>query len=378
MEEILPLNYYNEMIGIVVDTTLILLLIKKYIPKLKDILENEEGFLGDFIGKNFINRGLTNIFSNSMIDKGVSLLIWDYLFLEGNVVLFKAFLAIYKFLCDIIVKGEKTIECYNEILNHDLKTLNLDNEDFVYNLFFYHNNSISNMNFDEYRFCLSLQFADILEEQNIEHVKSKVKLSYDKKLYKKELNKYIQCNKKWPYCINDTYFENVTKIVFYTVFHEINNKYIENYFFSDDNNENEKEKEEENKSKSDDDKRYYNIRIERRQHYCNDIQNELIKEDIDNENEENDGKVIENENIILNDNERDNEKNNEENNEKDLENENIILNDEEKDRSFDSNRSEYINRILSQNNYLNITKVIEQKMDEQILAAGSILTLKDD
>ena len=228
------------MIGILVDTTIISSLISKYIPKLKDILGNKEGFLGDFIGKNFISRGLTNIFSNSMIDKGVSLLIWDYLFIEGNIVLIKAFLAIYKFLCDKIVKGEKSLENYNEILNHDLKTLNLDNEDFVYNLFFYHKKSISNMDFDDFRFCLSLKLADMLEEQNIEHVKSKVKLSYDKKLYKKELNKVKQCNKKWPYCINDTYFENVTKIVFYTVFHEINNKYIENYFFPDENNENEK------------------------------------------------------------------------------------------------------------------------------------------
>ena len=361
------------MIGILVDTTIISSLISKYIPKLKDILGNKEGFLGDFIGKNFISRGLTNIFSNSMIDKGVSLLIWDYLFIEGNIVLIKAFLAIYKFLCDKIVKGEKSLENYNEILNHDLKTLNLDNEDFVYNLFFYHNKSILNMDFDDFRFCLSLKLADMLEEQNIEHVKSKVKLSYDKKLYKKELNKVKQCNKKWPYCINDTYFENVTKIVFYTVFHEINNKYIENYFFPDENNENEKEKEKENKSKSDDDKRYFNIRIERRQHYCNDIQNELIKEEIDNDNENE-----ENENIILNDKGRDSENENEENNEKDLENENISLSDEEKDRSFESNKSKYINRILTQNNYLNITKVIEQKMDEQILAAGSILTLKDD
>jgi hypothetical protein len=366
------------MIGIVVDTTIISLLINKYIPKLKDILENKEGFLGDFIGKNFINRGLTNIFSNNMIDKDISLLIWDYLFLEGNIVLFKAFLAIYKFLCDKIVKAEKSLESYNEILNHELKTLKFGNEEFVYNLFFYHNNSISNMDFDDYRFCLSLQVADLLEEQNIEHVKSKVKLSYDKKLYEKELNKVIQCNKKWPYCISDTYFENVTKIVFYTVFHEINNKYIENYFFSEDNNEKEKEKEKENKSKSDDDKRYFNIRIERRQHYCNDIQNELTKEEINNEIEENDGKFIENENIILNDKGRDNENKNGENNEKDLENENIILSDEEKDRSFDSNKSEYINRILTQDNYLNITKVIEQKMDEQIFAAGSVITLKDN
>ena len=246
------------MIGIVVDTSIILLLIKKYIPKLKGILDNKEEFLGDFIGKNFINRGLTNLFSNSMIDKGVSLLIWDYLFLEGNIVLFKAFLAIYNFLYPKIIKGQQSLESYNEILKQDLKTLNLNNEDFIYNLFFVHNNSLYRMNFDEYRFDFSLMFAEILEEQNIEHVKSKVKLSYDEKLYKKELKKARQCNKKWPYCINDTYFENVTKIVLYTVFHEINNNYIENYFFSEDDNEKQKE------NKSDSDNRIFDIRIERR------------------------------------------------------------------------------------------------------------------
>ena len=359
------------MIGIVVDSTIISLLINKYIPKLKDILENKEGFLGDFIGKNFINRGLTNIFSNSIIDKGVSLLIWDYLFLEGNVVLFKAFLAIYKFLSNKIIKGEKSLEFYNEVLNHDLKTLTLDNEDFVYNLFFYHNNSISNMDFDEYRFYLSLQFADILEEQNIEHVKSKVKLSYNEKLVKKELNKVKQCNKKWPYCINDTYFENVTKIVSYSVFHEINNKYIDNYFFSEDKYR-KKEKEKEKENKDNNDERYFNIRIERRQHYCNDVQNELIKEEEkDNENEENNEKIIENENINISDGEKDENKNEEENG-------NIILNDGEKDNSFDSNKSEYINRILTQNNYLNYTKIIEQKIDAHIFAAGSIISLDDE
>ena len=204
------------MIGILVDTEIIKLLIKKYIPSLTPILEEKDGYLGDFIGTNFINRGLTNLFSNSMMNKDVSLLIWDYLFLEGNKVLFKAFLAIYKFLSVKLLKGERSLENYNSIMNNDLKTLSLDNEDFIYDLFFLHDKSISEMDFTEYRFYLSLEVSDTLEQQNIEHVKSKVKLSYDQKLYNRELNKIKTCNKKWPYCISDNYFENVTKIVFYT------------------------------------------------------------------------------------------------------------------------------------------------------------------
>lgn len=262
----MPLNYYNEMLGILVDTTIIKELVKKFMPKLSVRIEEKKDYLGDFIGNNFINRGLTNLFSNGMIDKEISLIIWDYLFLEGNKVLFQSFLAIYNYLSKIILSGEASIEFYNEIINNEIKKLNKNDEDFIYNLFFKFDKALSNNNFDEYRFDLSLKVADTIEEQNIEHVKSKVKLSYDKKLYDKQLNKIKTCDKKWPYCISDTYFENVTRTVFYTVFHEVNNKYINDFFFSEKKNEENKVNKKQN---------YYNLRIERRPHYCNQIQNEI-------------------------------------------------------------------------------------------------------
>lgn len=254
------------MLGILVDTTIIKELVKKFMPKLSVRIEEKKDYLGDFIGNNFINRGLTNLFSNGMIDKEISLIIWDYLFLEGNKVLFQSFLAIYNYLSKIILSGEASIEFYNEIINNEIKKLNKNDEDFIYNLFFKFDKALSNNNFDEYRFDLSLKVADTIEEQNIEHVKSKVKLSYDKKLYDKQLNKIKTCDKKWPYCISDTYFENVTRTVFYTVFHEVNNKYINDFFFSEKKNEENKVNKKQN---------YYNLRIERRPHYCNQIQNEI-------------------------------------------------------------------------------------------------------
>ena len=320
------------MIGILVDTEIIKLLIKKYIPSLTPILEEKDGYLGDFIGTNFINRGLTNLFSNSMMNKDVSLLIWDYLFLEGNKVLFKAFLAIYKFLSVKLLKGERSLENYNSIMNNDLKTLSLDNEDFIYDLFFLHDKSISEMDFTEYRFYLSLEVSDTLEQQNIEHVKSKVKLSYDQKLYNRELNKIKTCNKKWPYCISDNYFENVTKIVFYTVFHENNNKCIENYFFNEDDN-----KELRNKDKK---YNYYDMRIERRQHYCSEIQNEINSKEGNNEG---------------------NTPNENEDNKINIEETNKIEESQQK--------KDFINKVITKKNFVNITKVIGQKMDEHINAS---------
>ena len=268
------------MIGILVDTTIIKVLINKFIPNLSDIIEEKNDYLGDFIGNNFINRGLTDIFSSGMIDREVSLLIWDYLFIEGNIVLLKSFLAIYYYLYDILLNGEKSIEFYNQVINNEIKKLKINNEDFIFNLFFKNDNTISGIDFNEFRFYLSLQVADSLEDQNIEHVKSKVKLNYNSSLYDKQMDKTLTCNKKWPYCINDTYFENVTRTVFFTVFHETENKYIKNYFFSDQKEEEEKKKE----NKTIDNNKFYKIIIERRNHYCSEILEKKSKEENNNEN----------------------------------------------------------------------------------------------
>ena len=333
IEEILPLNYYNEMIGIVVDTTIIKLFVNKFMPNLSPFLEEKKDFLGEFIGNNFISRGLTNLFSNGMIDKDLSLLIWDYLFIEGNKVLLKTFLAFYYYLSDIIIKGEKSLEFYNEIITKEIKKIKINNEDFIFNLFFKDDNYFSKINLNEIRFNLSLQVADTLEEENIEHIKIKVRLNYDTKLYDKQMNKVLTCNEKWPYCISDTYFENVNKTVLYSVFHEINNKYISNYFFSD-----KKEKQDMEKKEIDDNK-LYEIKVERRPHYCSQTQNQI--------------KSFEENNI----------KNEIENNKKDNEDKKLIS-------EIQSNEENKINRLYQRTascqSYIDATKIIEQKIDLQI------------
>jgi len=39
IEEILPINYYNQLIGILVDTSILKSLIQKYMPQLSDIIK---------------------------------------------------------------------------------------------------------------------------------------------------------------------------------------------------------------------------------------------------------------------------------------------------------------------------------------------------
>ena len=92
------------MCGVMADMQIIFNLVKNLYPKIYDILEEKEENCGDFIGNNLINQGLNNLFTNDILNNETSLLIWDLLFLEGNIILIKSFLAIYAALENILLK----------------------------------------------------------------------------------------------------------------------------------------------------------------------------------------------------------------------------------------------------------------------------------
>ena len=108
IEEILPVNYYNQLIGVLVDTTICKTLIKNLMPKLYAIINNNKDYEGNYIGEMFINKILVNLFVSKSINKNITLLIFDYLFLKGNKIIFQALLSIYQFLSDFIIKCDKS------------------------------------------------------------------------------------------------------------------------------------------------------------------------------------------------------------------------------------------------------------------------------
>ena len=342
IEEILPINYYNQLIGILVDTSILKSLIQKYMPQLSDIIENDKDYEGNFIGDAFINKILVNLFINKNIDPNISLLILDYLFIKGNKIVFVAFLAIYHYLQDFIINGEKDIDTYSQIINEDLKNLKVDNQDFLYNLFFKYPSLISKMkNIDECRNIYTSKISTTLEENNLDFIKSKVKLAYSEELFTKQLDKFSKCNKKWPYCLMDSYFENVTRIVDLLSFGKNEINYIDDYFFS----EKEKKKvEEDNTIQKDDGKINYNILLERRPHFCSEIIQDMDLKHKEKEKEkEKEFNIIQiEENGIKEDNFESN----------------LDINEEKKDNKF-----ELIKTII-QNERLNISKMIEDDIDK--------------
>ena len=275
IEEILPLNYYSEMCGVMADMQVISNLIKNLMPKISAILEEKEENVGDYIGNNLINQGLNNLFTNDMLDNDTSLLIWDLLFLEGNIILIKSCLALYECLSPILLKSQRNIESFKKIIDVDLRNIKHDNDELINYLF------IKQLNFgenyiNEERFKYSSQIAEAFENDTIDTIKSKLKISYNKQL-DIQLDKTKNCNKNWPYCVNDTYFENVTEIVFYTTLSKQKmGEYKENYFFDGLKLKKEKElKEKKVKKKREEDDRY-KISIERRPHFCSHASEDII------------------------------------------------------------------------------------------------------
>ena len=343
IEEIMPINYYNQLIGILVDTTILKILIKSVMPKLSLIIENNKDYDGNFIGDIFINKILVNLFISNNIDKNISLLIFDYLFIKGNKVVFNAFLSIYNYLHDFIVKGEKSIENYSKIINEDLKNLKIDNEDFLFNLFFVYEKSISKINIDEYRKTLTEKISQSIEEKNIDFIKSKVKLTYSKELYEKQFDKFSKCHKEWPYCLMDSYFENVTRVVEILTFSKRELNYIDDYFFM----KKTEKKEDENNINKYEEKIDYNILLERRPHFCNEIQQEMNLEHKEKEKEKE--KEL-------------NKIKNEENEIKENEDE-INL---EENKGEINEKIEFIKKVFTQNDFLNASKIIEDEIIEDI------------
>ena len=267
------------MCGVMADMQIISKIMKTLMPKISEILEEKEENCGDFIGNNLINQGLNNIFTNDMLNNETSLLIWDILFLEGNTILIKSILALYACLEPILIKSKRNIENFKKIIDVDLKNIKPDNDELINYLF------IKQFDFDEdyineERFKYSIQISEAFESDKIDLIKSKLKVSYDKQL-DIQLDKTQSCNLSWPYCVNDTYFENVPEILFYTTLSKQKiGDYIDDYFFNEYKKRKKEQKEHNLENgiyiiKNEEETDRYNISIERRPHYCSHASEEI-------------------------------------------------------------------------------------------------------
>lgn len=126
IESILPLNYFSNAFGVLVDSALISELIKEYLPDMYVFIHNK-GF--EVHITNLLYKWLLSLFVESFNEK-LTLLIWDVLFLEGDIAIFKAALGILKWLKNDIVQS-KSFDDITVVFNNKINTLN-DSSRIVY------------------------------------------------------------------------------------------------------------------------------------------------------------------------------------------------------------------------------------------------------
>jgi hypothetical protein len=265
------------------DTKIITFLIKNYFPQLKPILNNE---MIEPLLENFIQQSLCGIFT-TYLNEETSLLIWDFLFLEGNIVIIKTFIALFRCLENEFAKcdgSDNDLIIVKEILERSISNITVDSKLLIHSLI------IKKFEFnDEYinnkRELISEVLCKELENKNLDTYQFKVKLNEEK--LKMQLGK--MCNKKWPYCMNDFYFENYKTVMPYLVIsHQNAVPCCEEYFFKALNEMKSKNERKvysiygnEDEEKDVDE---FDIIIERRQHYCEDV-----KKDNDDEGRKKEG-----------------------------------------------------------------------------------------
>ena len=117
IEKIFPVNYYNELSGLMTDSSIAQILLKKNFQQIYDLLEPSGGII---YLNNTINKWLLTIFIHR-ISEIYSNLIWDLFLLEGNIVLFKALYGMMTILEPYIITKCKTFDELNHLFNNVIK-----------------------------------------------------------------------------------------------------------------------------------------------------------------------------------------------------------------------------------------------------------------
>ena len=112
IEKILPLNYYSNVLGVLVYSALIEQLLFQFLPELFNFIQNN---CFEIHITNLLYKWLLSLFVEDF-PENLSLNIWDALFLNGDITLFKASLCVLKSLKPEIMKVE-SIEELNSLFD---------------------------------------------------------------------------------------------------------------------------------------------------------------------------------------------------------------------------------------------------------------------
>ena len=278
LEKIFPIHYYNELSGLVTDSSIVQQLLRDNFPEMFTLLEKLGGTM---YLTNAINKWFLTIFINR-ISEVYSNLIWDLFLLEGNLVMFKATYALIRMMYKFIMEC-KNFDDLNSVFQNVPPTLKIRGK-----LAYYLLSKKFNFNIDIIKECRKNMNIKVIKE--ISNLDNSLKNEIEKA--KKKNNKDLKCDLDWPICIYNSkdLEKNYDHIILKQLFEP---EVIDDYFSENKNYEQEKKNNEE---------KYEDLLIERKKHFCDSkirsIRDKLIIDNNEiNINNKNDNILIKNDNI---------------------------------------------------------------------------------
>ena len=217
MEEILPITYYSQLIGIVVETTMIENMLGLYFPDLYKIIMDSNF---NIPLRNFIHKWMVCLFTQNL-SKEMVYTFFDFFFLDGRDLLIKNSLFIFSYIHDKLMKNDDFEYMYN-IFNQE--TLHIHD---IYTMIYFLDENNVDITFDSidiYRKKLEIPVISKFKEEALD--------GFEQKFEERKntlQSKGIYCNTNWTTCMYDDYN---SKIIDVLILKERKNPYIiQDYYY---------------------------------------------------------------------------------------------------------------------------------------------------
>ena len=315
IELILPLNYYSQLSGVITDTSLISILLEKYLPDLYSFFTNNNF---ELTVNNFIHKWLVCLFTQSFNEE-MAYNFFDFFFIDGNVILVKECLAVFSILREKLLELKDFEEIYQCLSRETFKIHNSRMNMYFLTKRKFEFDNIEKLNI--YREILKVPVYENLRKDRLRALKREKENNEEVdeiKFFKKGDEKIFSCDPKWPFCIYDESLNRDILEVF--VIKEIKEpKIFDDYYYGICNEYPKENYNNENflidecfhfninkNNKNNNNNVYFNVLCERQKHNCDDrklIDNSIMfldKDKIYSNNilEENDLDILSNENNI--------------------------------------------------------------------------------
>ena len=217
MEGYLRLNYYFDLTGIIIETTLIETILPIYLPELHAFFEKNNF---NMTISNFIHKWMVCIFTQTLkVEMAYTFL--DFFFLNGNFSLIKNALFIFASLQEEILRQNSFEDIYSVFMELDKKIINpramiyfLEERDF----------GLEEKNIIKIRKLLSVPITNSLKSGDLTST-AKRTWHENRELLKK---RNVTCDPNWPFCL----YEVEHEIPEFLIFRETNKIfYIDDYYY---------------------------------------------------------------------------------------------------------------------------------------------------